>query len=81
MGRRADWQGQRAALRAACGVQWAAGGVQQAAGGSSNIGDSNAQAVAACGDVWLFSSCSDSIVLFDIGYSTLLFLCREHLKR
>jgi hypothetical protein len=71
MGRRAVWQWQRAALRAACGRRRATGGGGrgacsgwQAAAATMEMAMRRRQRRAAmCGDVRLFSSCGDSNVI------------------
>jgi hypothetical protein len=69
--RRAARGGCSGVRRAACGVRRAACGVRRAAGGDD--GDGNALAVAACGDVRLFSSRGDSNVIryliYDLAFS------------
>jgi hypothetical protein len=46
--------------------------LERAAGAGGNIGDGDAQAAEACGDVQLFSSCGDSNVIryliFDFAF-------------
>jgi hypothetical protein len=76
----------------ACGVRWAAGSGQWTAGGGGRGACGGRQAAAATMETVMrrrqrhAAMCGSSplvvtAMLFDIRYSTLLFLCWEHLKR